>query len=126
MGSLSLSEVSFHGRGAALVANGVIDDETVEQFEHALDEAVGGRREPLIVDLTGCQLTSAGLAALIRLQRSPERSPEAMLLVTTVVDLLWKLQVVGLTYSCQIFATLDAATESCSPTTLEVAGTRHE
>jgi anti-anti-sigma regulatory factor len=121
VGSLSLRELSFGGI-AVLIADGVVDDDTVEEFEQALDGTVGGGWEPLVVDLTGCQLASAGLAALVRLHRSQERRPEATLLVATDVDLLWTLQVVGLTYWCQVFATLDAALESCSPVGLSLVG----
>ena len=113
LNSLTLSEVSHRGR-VALVAEGAVDDQTVEEFEHALDRAVGAGRELLVIDLTACRLASAGLAALVRLHRAPDRRPETTLLVTRDVDLLWTLHVVGLTYWCQVFATLDAAFESCS------------
>jgi anti-anti-sigma regulatory factor len=122
LGSVTLSEVSYRGGGVALVAEGVVDDHTVEQFENALDHAVGARRELLVIDLTACQLASAGLAALVRLHRSPERRPETTLLVATDVDLLWTLHVVGLTYWCQVFRTLGEALESCSPAELSTAG----
>ena len=122
MGSLSLREMSFAGGTAVLFAEGLVDDDTVEEFEQALGSAIGDGRDPLVLDLTGCQLASAGLAALVRLQRSPARRPEATLLVATDADLLWTLQVVGLTYWCQVFATLDAALESCSPVGLSLVG----
>jgi anti-anti-sigma regulatory factor len=122
LGSLTLSEVPYHGGGVALVAEGAVDDHTVEHFEHALDRAVEASRELLVVDLTACRLASAGLAALIRLHRSPERRPETTLLVANDVDLLWTLHVVGLTYWCQVFATLDAALESYSRAGLPVVG----
>ncbi|MGZ4419548.1 MAG: STAS domain-containing protein [Gaiellaceae bacterium] len=126
MGSLTLSGVSDGGGGVALVANGIVDDHTVEQFEHALDRAVEARRELLVIDLTSCQLASAGLAALIRLHRSPERRPETTLVVATDVDLLWTLHVVGLSYWCQVFATLGEALEARSPAELSIAGVAHE
>ncbi len=122
LGSLTLSEVSYRGGGIALVAEGTVDDRTVEHFEHALDSAVGASRELLVVDLTGCRLASAGLAALIRLHRSDERRPEKTFLIATDVDLLWTLHVVGLTYWCEVFATLDAALESHSRAELSVVG----
>lgn len=122
LSSLTLSEMSYRGGGVVLVAEGAVDDDTVEQFEHALDRAVGPSRELLVVDLTTCRLASAGLAALIRLHRSPERRPETTLLVATDVDLLWTLHVVGLTYWCQVFATVDAALESYSRAELAAVG----
>jgi anti-anti-sigma factor len=126
LGSLTLSEVFYRDGGVVLVAEGAVDDHTVEQFERGLDRAVEAGRELLVIDLTACRLASAGLAALIRLHRSPERRPETTLLVATDVDLLWTLHVVGLTYWCQVFATLDAALESCSPVELSVVGAPRE
>jgi anti-anti-sigma regulatory factor len=124
--SLTLSEVSYRGGGVALVAEGAVDDHTVERFEHALDRAVATGRELLVIDLTACRLASAGLAALIRLHRSPERRPERTHLVATDVDLLWTLHVVGLTYWCQMFATLAAALESRSRAELSLVGAPRE
>ena len=109
-----------------LVAEGVVDDASVEQFEQALDSVIAAGSSALIIDLTECLLASAGLAALIRLHRSPERRPALTLLVATDVDLLWTLQVVGLTYWCQVFATLDAAVEWLSPAGLSIAGALRE
>lgn len=126
MGLLSLGEVSCRNGSVALVADGVVDDHTVEQFEQALDSAICTGQPQLVIDLTDCQLASAGLAALIRLQRCEERRPETTLLVVNDVDLLWTLQVVGLTYWCRVFATLDAALASCSPAALSIVGATHE
>ena len=126
MNSLTLSEVSYRGGGVALVVEGAVDDHTVEHFEHALDRAVAAGRELLVVDLTACRLASAGLAALIRLHRSPERRPETTFLVATDVDLLWTLHVVGLTYWCKVVATLDAALESYSPAEMSGVGAPRE
>jgi anti-anti-sigma factor len=114
--------VLYGGGGVALVAEGVVDDDTVEQFEHALDRAVGARRGLLVVDLTNCRLASAGLAALIRLHRSPERRPGRTLLVATDVDLLWTMHVVGLTHWCRVVGTLDRALESYTRAELSVVG----
>jgi anti-anti-sigma factor len=121
-----MREVSRDGGYVVVIAEGPVDDNTVEVFEHALDDAIGREGKPLVIDLTGCQLASAGLAALIRLQRSSERRPETTLLVANDVDLIWTLQVVGLTYWCQVFETLDAALVSCSHRALSAAGAPYE
>jgi anti-anti-sigma factor len=126
VGSLSMREVSRGDGNVVLTAEGLVDDDTVERFEQSLDDAIGREAKPLVIDLTECQLASAGLAALIRLQRRSERRPETTLLVASDADLVWTLQVVGLTYWCQVFETLDAALESCSPGALSVAGSRYE
>jgi anti-anti-sigma regulatory factor len=123
---VSVNEVSCGNGSVALRVTGVVDDDTVEQFEQAVEGAVGAGLDSLVLDLTSCRLESAGLAALIRLQRSEERRPEATLLVTTDVDLLWTLQVVGLTYFCEVFATLEAALDASSATALSIAGAPYE
>lgn len=109
MGSLSVRQVSSRDGSVALIARGVVDDETVEQFEQTLDRIVSDEFERLVIDLTSCQLASAGLGALIRLQRRLQNRAEAALLVATDVDLIWTLRVVGLTYWFRVCDTLEAA-----------------
>jgi anti-anti-sigma factor len=126
MGSLALNEVCWLDGSVAVIARGVVDDDTVEQFERRLDLAIGtrprrtGPRE-LVIDLTDCQLDSAGLAALIRLQRRSSSRP-ATRLVATGADLLRMLQIVGLTSRFRVYATLDAAHDSCSSAAPATAG----
>jgi anti-sigma B factor antagonist len=112
MGSLAVSEVCWLDGRVALIVSGVVDDATVEHFERRLDSAIGTSRR-LVVDLTGCQLASAGLAALVRFERRLRSCPTAPSLVATGVDLLRMLQIVGLTPRFRIYATLDAALHSC-------------
>jgi len=109
VGSLSVRQVFPRDGSVALIARGVVDDETVEQFERTLDGIVSDEFERLIIDLTACQLASAGLGALIRLQRRLQSRAEAALLVATDVDLIWTLRVVGLTYWFRVCDTLEAA-----------------
>ena len=121
MGSLAVSEVCWLDGRVALIVRGVVDDATVEHFERRLDSAIGTSRR-LVVDLTGCQLASAGLAALVRLERRLRSRPTAPSLVATGVDLLRMLQIVGLTPRFRIYATLDAALHSCAPRLARVNG----
>jgi anti-anti-sigma factor len=109
VGSLSVRQVSSHDGSVALIARGIVDDETVEEFERTLERVVGEAFERLVIDLTACQLASAGLGALIRLQRRLQNRAEAALLVATDVDLIWTLRVVGLTYWFRVCDTLEAA-----------------
>ena len=109
MGSLSVRQVFPSDGSIALIARGVVDDDTVEQFERTLDQVTGNAFERLVIDLTACQLASAGLGALIRLQRRLQSRAEAVLLVATDVDLIWTLRVVGLTYWFRVCDTLEAA-----------------
>lgn len=121
MGSLAVSEVCWLDGSVALIVRGVVDDATVEDFERRLDSAIGTSRR-LVVDLTGCQLASAGLAALVRLERRLRSRPAPPSLVATGVDLLRMLQIVGLTSRFRIYATLDAALHSCRSAALPLAG----
>ena len=109
MGSLSVRQVFSRDGSVALIARGVVDDDTVEQFERTLDQITDTAFERLVIDLTACQLASAGLGALIRLQRRLQSRAEAALLVATDVDLIWTLRVVGLTYWFRVCDTLEAA-----------------
>jgi anti-anti-sigma factor len=64
-GSLTIATVS-HGTIAALTVWGSIDLLTVPQLTEAVDEAVAGSPEGLIIDLTYTDfLSSVGMAALV-------------------------------------------------------------
>jgi hypothetical protein len=65
MGSLAVSEVCWLDGSVALIVRGVVDDATVEHFERRLDSAIATSRR-LVVDLTACQLASAGPARFSR------------------------------------------------------------
>jgi anti-anti-sigma factor len=124
MGSLALNEVCWLDGRVALTVRGVVDDTTVERFERTLDLALGAGSRELIIDLNACQLASAGLAALIRLQRRTSTRPEPLRLVATDVDLVRMLHIVGLTSKLRIYATLDAAVQSCSSDASPAAGVK--
>jgi STAS domain-containing protein len=108
MESLALNDVVCLDGSAALIARGVVDDDTVERFERRIDSAIGIGPGRLVIDLTACRLASAGLAALVRLERR-SGSPAATHLVANGVDQLRMLQIVGLTSRFRIYATLEAA-----------------
>jgi anti-anti-sigma factor len=97
----------------ALLVHGVVDDDSVEQFEHSLEAALSTESGHLILDLTGCRLDSAGLSALVRMQRRVLGRPAFTRLVATDVDLLRLMQIVGLLAGVKIYASLDAARHSC-------------
>ena len=121
MGSLAVSEVCWLDGSVALIVRGVVDDVTVEHFERRLELAIRTSHR-LVVDLTGCQLASAGLAALVRLERRSRSCHGGTTFVATGVDLLRMLQIVGLTSRFRIYATLDAALHSCRSAAPPVAG----
>lgn len=113
MGPLALNEVCALDGSVAVIVSGVVDDDTVEHFERRLHSAVGTGFDQLVIDLTACRLASAGLAALIRLERRSRTRPAATRLVATGVDQIRMLQILGLTSRFRIYATLDAALRSC-------------
>jgi anti-anti-sigma factor len=118
MGSLALNEVRKSDGDFVLTVSGIVDDATVEYFEQGLARAGGAGSGQVIVDLTACWLDSAGLAALVRLQRrSNGRSAQTCLLVRDV-ELLKMLQLVGLTSHFPTFLTSDAAAGASAPSRL--------
>lgn len=113
MRSVALNDGWSLDGSVVLSVKGVVDDDTVEDFERGLDVAVGTGFRQLVIDLTACQLASAGLAALIRLHRRSSSRPAATLLVAAGVDQLRMLQIVGLASRFRTYTTVDAALHSC-------------
>jgi len=125
---LALAEETRVDGSTALLVHGVVDDDTVEQFEqhleHSLDAALSTEAGHLILDLTACRLDSAGLSALVRMQRRVEDRPAFTRLVATDVDLLRLMQIVGLLSGVKVYASLDAARRSCRMDGRPLAGIR--
>jgi anti-anti-sigma factor len=110
---LALAAATRMDGSTALSVRGVVDDDTVGEFERTLDSTFGGETSQLILDLSECRLDSAGLAALVRIQRR-FRDPAAFTrLVATDVDLLRLMQIVGLLSGVKVYASLEAARRSC-------------
>ena len=109
MESLALDDVFWLDGSVDLIVRGVVDDDTVERFERGIDSAIGTRSRRLVIDLTACRLTSAGLAALVRLERRSSSRPTATRLVATGVDQLRMLEIVELTSRFRTYETLAAA-----------------
>jgi anti-anti-sigma factor len=109
---LALAEEARLDGSVALRVHGTVDDETVEEFESTLDSAMGAEPGRLVLDLSDCRLDSAGLAALVRVQRRFRDRRSVTRLVATDVDLLRLLQIVGLMSGFRVFASLDAALHS--------------
>jgi anti-anti-sigma factor len=121
---LALAEETRMDGSTALLVHGVVDDDSVEQFEHSLEAALSTESGQLILDLTGCRLDSAGLSALVRMQRRVLGRPAFTRLVATDVDLLRLMQIVGLLAGVKIYASLDAARRSCRIDGRALAGAR--
>ena len=122
---LALAEETRMDGSTALLVHGVVDDDSVEQFEHSLEAALSTESGQLILDLTGCRLDSAGLSALVRMQRRVLGRPAFTRLVATDVDLLRLMQIVGLLVGVKIYASLDAARHSCRLDGRALAGAHH-
>jgi anti-anti-sigma factor len=112
MGSLALNEVHRVDGDFVLTVGGIVDDETVEDFEQGLARAAGAGSGQVIVDLTAGWLDSAGLAALVRLRRRSNGRSAQTRLVVREVELFKMLQFVGLTSHFPTFLTSDAAAPS--------------
>jgi anti-anti-sigma factor len=129
LGVLALAEETRVDGSTSLLVHGVVDDATVEQFEqhleHSLDAALSTESGHLILDLTGCRLDSAGLAALVRMQRRVQ-DPAFTRLVATDVDLLRLMQIVGLLSGVKVYASLDAARRSCRMDGRPLAGIHND
>ena len=123
---LALAEEARQDGSVALTVHGTVDDETVEEFERGLDSALGVQPDRLVLDLSDCRLDSAGLAALVRVQRRFCDRPSITHLVATDQDLLRLLQIVGLMSRFRVFASLDAALHAYRAAGLVRAGVRNE
>ena len=117
---LALAEESRLDGSVALLVHGIVDDDTVEQFEMGLDSVLADEPERLVLDLTDCRLDSAGLAALVRVERRRRDRPSVTRLVATDVDLLRLLEIVGLMPGLRVFESLDAALRPHRATALAV------
>ena len=119
---LALAEESRVDGSVALRVHGIVDDDTVEEFETGLDSAMGVDPGRLVLDLSECRLDSAGLAALVRAQRRWGGRPSAARVVATNADQLRLLQIVGLRPGFHVFPSLDAALQSRRQATRVLAG----
>ena len=106
---LALAEEARQDGSVALLVHGTVDDDTVEEFKRSLDSVLAVEPERVVLDLSDCRLDSAGLAALVRVQRRLRDCPSVTRLVATDVDLLRLLQIVGLMSGFRVYASLDAA-----------------
>jgi anti-sigma B factor antagonist len=119
--SIAMSEAARTDESVALIVSGVVDDDTVERFERMLDSAIGTGSRRVVLDLTACRLASAGLAALIRLERRLRSRFAAAALVATDLEMLRLLEIAGVTSRFEIHNTLDAAIISARPAARQTA-----
>jgi anti-anti-sigma factor len=112
MGSLELHELRRFDEACILSVSGELDESTVVTFEYALEAGRAGSRA-LVVDLSGCTVSSDGMAALLHLHR---RTGDDVPVTLVVRDpyLLRMFDVVGLTTKLVTCPSVDAALSSNS------------
>jgi anti-anti-sigma factor len=118
-GSLTIATVS-HGPVAALTVWGSIDLLTVSQLTEAVDEAVAGGPDGLIIDLTYTDfLSSVGMAALVNAHDAMHPAGR-FAVVAEGSSTARPIKLVGLDQTIGLYATIEdalqALTEELSPT----------
>jgi anti-anti-sigma factor len=112
MRSLRCNEVWRPNGSVVLTLEGVVDDDTAEQFENRLQRAISTAYHQLIVDVTACRLDSAGLEALKHLRTNSRDGKPNVVVVATDANLLRTLRIVGLDSELPIDATRDGTARS--------------
>ncbi|PHV67041.1 anti-anti-sigma factor [Williamsia muralis] len=120
-GTLTIATVS-HGSILALTVWGSIDLLTVPQLAEAVDEAVAGRPEGLIIDLTYTDfLSSVGMAALVNAHDAVLPSGGRFGVVAEGSSTARPIKLVGLDQTISLYATIEdalqALTEELAPAT---------
>lgn len=120
-GTLTIATVS-HGSIVALTVWGSIDLLTVAQLSEAVDEAVAGRPEGLIVDLTYTDfLSSVGMAALVNAHDDVLPAGGRFAVVAEGSSTARPIKLVGLDQTISLYATIEdalqALTEDLAPAT---------
>jgi anti-anti-sigma factor len=111
-GTLTVATVS-HGDIVALTVWGSIDLLTVSQLTEAVDEAVAGRPEGLIIDLTYTDfLSSAGMAALVNAHDSVMDTGGRFGVVADGPSTARPIKLVGLDQTISLYATIEDALQA--------------
>lgn len=123
MSSLDLQDMRRFDGTCIVVAEGEVDESTVEIFEARLAAGIASSHR-VVVDLSGCTLSSDGLAALIRFHRRT-RARDSLALVARDSNLLRMLEIVGLSARLTTYPTVNAALTSASRLDATPAGAAH-
>jgi anti-anti-sigma regulatory factor len=110
MARLLLNEICWPDGDLALIARGVVDDGTVAAFETEIARGISTTPVNLLIDVSECELASAGLAALLHLQL---RRVTSVVLVATSPAMLSILRISGVASRYRIYSTLAAARDAC-------------
>ncbi|MDX6496610.1 MAG: hypothetical protein QOE17_2596 [Gaiellales bacterium] len=110
MPRLLLNEICWPDGSLALIARGVVDDQTIAAFETELTRALSTTPVNLLVDVTECELAAAGLAALLHLD---SHLVSKVVLIAGEPAMLGILRIAGVTSRYRIYPTLERALNGC-------------
>jgi hypothetical protein len=110
MARLLLNEICWPDGDVGLIARGAVDDRTVASFETELARAFSTAPANLLLDVSECELASAGLAALLHLR--PGRVT-TVVIVASCPALVSLLRIAGVASRYRIYSTLEVARDAC-------------
>jgi hypothetical protein len=110
MARLLLNEICWPDGDVGLIARGAVDDCTVATFETELARAISTAPVNLLIDVSECELASAGLAALLHLRSGRVTT---VVLVASCPIMAGSLRIAGVASRYRIYSTLEAARDAC-------------
>src|SRR5260221_5690542 len=113
MARLLLNEICWPDGDLGLIARGVVDDGRVAAFEAELARGISTTPLNLLIDVSECDLASAGLAALLHLRL---RRVTTVVLIATSPAMLSILRIAGVASKYRIYPTLEVARDACHTT----------
>jgi hypothetical protein len=108
MARLLLNAICWRDGDVGLIARGAVDDRTVASFEAELARAISTAPVNLLIDVSECELASAGLAALLHL-----RSGRVTTVVVASPVMFGILRMAGIASRYRIYSTLESARDAC-------------
>jgi anti-anti-sigma factor len=123
MATLLFDVICWQDGDLGLIARGAVDARTVASFESVVARAISTAPVNLLIDVTQCELASAGLGALRDVRFSPETT---VVLVASSPAVSRLLQIAGLASRYRIYATLEIARDACHDAEPESSSRRVE
>jgi hypothetical protein len=109
MARLLLNAICWRDGDVGLIARGAVDDRTVASFEAEIARAISTAPVNLLIDVSECELASAGLAALLHL-----RSGRVTTVVVVASPVMFGiLRMAGIASRYRIYSTLESARDAC-------------
>ena len=131
MARLLLNAICWQDGDVGFIARGTVDDHTVASFEAELARAISTAPVNLLIDVSECELASAGLAALLHLRSG--RVPTIVVVAPSAMFGI--LRIAGIASRYRIYSTLEGARDAChdadvldsitSPGQVDAGGTVH-